>query len=64
MRLKAYVKNSIFIANHNKEADNGKHSYHLKINQFGDMVKIHTNIFLNQKNLFKKYFLRLCLDAQ
>ena len=37
MRLKAYMKNSIFIANHNNEADNGKHSYYLKMNQFGDM---------------------------
>ena len=39
-RLRAYVKNSIFIANHNVEAFSGKHSYYLKMNQFGDMVRI------------------------
>ena len=32
------MKNSIFIANHNVEANNGKHSYYLKMNQFGDML--------------------------
>ena len=40
-RLRAYVKNSIFIANHNLEAFSGKHSYYLKMNQFGDMVRIY-----------------------
>ena len=39
-RFRAYVKNSIFIEDHNTEADLGLHSYHLKMNQFGDMVKL------------------------
>ena len=41
-RFRAYMKNSIFIANHNLEAFKGKHSYYLKMNQFGDMVNIYT----------------------
>lgn len=38
MRFRAFMKNSIFILNHNAEAFNGKHSYYLKMNQFGDML--------------------------
>ncbi len=38
MRLKVYVNNSVFIENHNLEASSGKHTYFLKMNQFGDMV--------------------------
>ncbi len=39
MRLKLFFENSMFIKNHNMEASKGNHSYFLKMNQFGDMVK-------------------------
>ena len=50
MRFRAFMKNSIFILNHNAEAFNGKHSYYLKMNQFGDMVKIPTAFNLSLKS--------------
>ena len=49
-RLRAYMKNSIFIKNHNVDAFNGKHRYYLKMNQFGDMVKIPTAFILSVKS--------------
>jgi len=37
-RMKIYMENKIKIARHNARAAEGKHSYHLKINKYGDML--------------------------
>ena len=37
-RLKIYMENRARIAKHNHRANQGQHSYYLKMNHFGDMV--------------------------
>lgn len=36
--MKIYMENKLKIAEHNARAAEGKHSYHLKINKYGDML--------------------------
>jgi cathepsin L len=37
-RLKIFMENKAKIERHNRKAASGKHSYHLKMNQYGDML--------------------------
>jgi hypothetical protein len=39
-RLKVFTDNTALIAKHNDEAASGTHGYVLKMNQFGDMVRV------------------------
>nr|ACO10357.1 Cathepsin L precursor [Caligus rogercresseyi] len=38
LRLKIHMENSLKISRHNAEAINGKHSYYMKMNHYGDLL--------------------------
>jgi cathepsin L len=50
-RMKIYMENKAKIAKHNRRAVKGLHSYHLKINEYGDML---SHEFVSKMNGYKQ----------